>query len=816
MDTQRTTSQLVAEDQEQPPSGAADQAIEHQANLAVAAVDEPGGLFVVLPYGGPGSLRIYAQRPGMVSVHGTYRRARVGYPRPLHRDILQTFRQNRQDGAHYPTQLIMRHSGIFSFVEMIVNIDGADAFVQSLDAGDAVDVVFCAFPNPEWEAISADWSTYNSRLRMMFGAELANWPQVEYEQARQPLRMAILFNQGIFMMFVRTRQQQDGLFSEALSNDPKMNKTNDSALQQAFVADAFHPDNLFDLTSDTVKRSSLACAVFLIRHMMAHINQETRRELVKRARASLDGQKPVAFLVAISFKPLTGSNIDYETREKSVAEMVRHVRGRPFSGLTYEDLMECDAILAGLWSQNEPITQVFKDEEHRNLPGGEWQRGVPKELRKTLPGADGLLYYNTAEPQTLEAFLHERFVGTLTNTKGTDEVFRVFRDPLFVRIHISIKEDGQVSFHDKLCRFTIHAYGSHKVACYYRCIAVVKLRKQDTEPDLIRLFKESGKSFFPTGKVFPTTDDWPVDGQGEYVYTYIQVTKEQYQLRCPSDDEQESRDTPLSYYHNLDLDTLELFQRLRDDSPPPPAKEQEKPSEAPAEPVQEARPLVLPSVPATAPTQPVQTTASVFQAVPPVQTSVPATAPAPPVQASVPATAPTQPVQTTAAVSQAVPPVQTAAAVLPAVPAQPVQTTAAVLPAVLGFPPIKTAPDQTVPEQNKMSLASLVSPPMPATAGSWEGITYASLFQPPQQGPAAPTPLLFGSTSGDDAATGPGTNALLIRENVLEGVPIPEFLGFNEQSAQISREQQDSAPRDRDHGRPVDVHASVNQEPESA
>ncbi|KAK4195371.1 hypothetical protein QBC40DRAFT_301241 [Triangularia verruculosa] len=144
-------------------------------------------------------------RPGVVSVHQMYRHARISMPRSSQRDILNGFRQNGQHS--HATQIVTRQSANFSFVEMIVNIEGADAFVQSLDAGDIVDAVFCAFPSQEWEDISRNWSVYCSRLRLMFGAELLEWPQLTWAEIRNPLRMSILCNAGdVFMLFVRTRQ----------------------------------------------------------------------------------------------------------------------------------------------------------------------------------------------------------------------------------------------------------------------------------------------------------------------------------------------------------------------------------------------------------------------------------------------------------------------------------------------------------------------------------------------------------------------------------------------------------------------------------
>ncbi|KAK4195503.1 hypothetical protein QBC40DRAFT_258927 [Triangularia verruculosa] len=106
-----------------------------------------------LPYGGPGSLRIYTRPPRIV---------------PINR--------------------------------------GADAYVQSLDRGDIVNMVFLSFPSREWEDIHSGMTVYKQRLRTAFGDELEQWSAASYNETVLNVRNALLSARGtIFIMMVRVR-----------------------------------------------------------------------------------------------------------------------------------------------------------------------------------------------------------------------------------------------------------------------------------------------------------------------------------------------------------------------------------------------------------------------------------------------------------------------------------------------------------------------------------------------------------------------------------------------------------------------------------
>ncbi|KAK0732333.1 hypothetical protein B0T21DRAFT_412510 [Apiosordaria backusii] len=166
-----------------------------------------------VPYGAlNGPLRIYPQRPGLISINRIYPRSRVANRQSRHlseRDVFNNFRHELQPyGSHDPIQTITNQSGEFRFVEMVVNIEGADAYVQSLDVGDVVDVVFAPLYGREWVDVDEGVSLYQERLTTAFGNEGNGWPQPSLMTLRLSAHRALLSRQGrIFILFVRVRQQ---------------------------------------------------------------------------------------------------------------------------------------------------------------------------------------------------------------------------------------------------------------------------------------------------------------------------------------------------------------------------------------------------------------------------------------------------------------------------------------------------------------------------------------------------------------------------------------------------------------------------------
>ncbi|KAK0736560.1 hypothetical protein B0T21DRAFT_411724 [Apiosordaria backusii] len=274
---------------------------------------------------------------------------------------------------------------------------------------------------------------------------------------------------------------------------------------------------------------------------MAHLRQETRRQLMKRA-ALPNGQLSYVFIVATSFQPLLDIDMGYNEREAMVAQIMGLFRNRDILGPTFEDLMESEATIAGFWSQEDRLTSVFQTIEYCVLPDGIWQKTIPKDaLLQIFSCANGRLHY------------------TVSNVKK-EAITRVYQDPVFLRIHISIKAGAQAHFHGDLCGFELRAYGGQR-HCYYRCIAVVKLRQQHNKPDLIRLFSKSRKIFYPSGRLkLPATYDWDVDDEAEYLYVYIQATEAQYRQRCPTPAD-ENMHLPLDTVHDINIYGVELCLR---------------------------------------------------------------------------------------------------------------------------------------------------------------------------------------------------------------------------------------------------------------
>ncbi|KAK4195370.1 hypothetical protein QBC40DRAFT_259057 [Triangularia verruculosa] len=304
----------------------------------------------------------------------------------------------------------------------------------------------------------------------------------------------------------------------------------DINLQRELCVESFRAENLVDLDSDLVRRSGLACQVYLIRHMLGHIRKEARMEILELATRS--GQFSHVFALASAFQPLVDTQIGPAERERIVM-MIMNGYEREVSGPTFEDLMNSREMLSSVWSQESGLTMVLRVIEYRVHPDGDWQSDVPKNVARGFPGADGCLSYTV-------------------KTDPEENVTRVYHDPMFLRIRITIHAGAEERFHPHLCRFELQSYGGQRI-CYYKCIAVVKLRQQPDEPDKIRLYTRAGRVFYPSQTpTLPVTYDWRASQEGKYIYVYVQVSQAQYEQICPLTTDEPRDDLPLEVSHQIE------------------------------------------------------------------------------------------------------------------------------------------------------------------------------------------------------------------------------------------------------------------------
>ncbi|KAK0668165.1 hypothetical protein QBC41DRAFT_303630 [Cercophora samala] len=178
-------------------------AIEH-------AVDRPltPAPLAQLPYGAVDiDRRIYA-RPYTVYPDRIYRGVTVAFQQTMgnRRDVLNYYRHLDQPPlVRNPIQTIVRQSGQLGFVEMIVNIAGADAYVQSLEIGDVVNLIVAPVYGTEDDDLNEGILLYEQRFFESFTLlERMHSLAVPRAALRARARAALLAGQGhVFILFVR-------------------------------------------------------------------------------------------------------------------------------------------------------------------------------------------------------------------------------------------------------------------------------------------------------------------------------------------------------------------------------------------------------------------------------------------------------------------------------------------------------------------------------------------------------------------------------------------------------------------------------------
>ncbi|KAK4195500.1 hypothetical protein QBC40DRAFT_258923 [Triangularia verruculosa] len=282
---------------------------------------------------------------------------------------------------------------------------------------------------------------------------------------------------------------------------PKSSELADVGSRQAFAFWAFHPDSMVYARQSQPAASGLITFVAVVRHMISFLSNVSREDFVNRLHTA---QNPV-FSAVLAFQPISKNAVD---KDALISVII-------------------------LWSQKHTVTAVFEEPiQYRPNRDSGWEFGMPSGGLPLLPAEDGLLSFDDGSNKSLSAHLFDEYQGHLANDITDHEIYRRFHGPAFLKVQVTIKA-GHFKYHDDL--YQLQLLGGSRPR-FYRCIGVVRLRQNDSEGDLLRLFQPSGEAWYPYCEInkfkYPMTNNWDVDSPGEYLYIYVRVSKTTYDRKC--------------------------------------------------------------------------------------------------------------------------------------------------------------------------------------------------------------------------------------------------------------------------------------------
>ncbi|KAK0668169.1 hypothetical protein QBC41DRAFT_303634 [Cercophora samala] len=308
----------------------------------------------------------------------------------------------------------------------------------------------------------------------------------------------------------------------------------DAQAQWRFLQDAFDDATMPRLTSS--ERNGLVIAVALIRYMLCFVSDRDRADLIRRA-----GQPGNhVFNIAVAIKQFMPS-VTPERIEKScklVVDTYLNAQQDP----SFQRLFEATIMRSTFWSPRHDLTAVF------SLSGP----GVTTDNLDCLIAGYGTplsLSSSDLESKTLGQYIGSEYAGVFEDACLDGQLTVKLATPTFIRVHLTIHQQHQVSFHHDLCKFILEC-GPRKLL-HFRCIAAVKLKTGPSSTDKVRMFWPDGHTYYPQGASSPDDDGWEVGHPGSFYLVFLRVPRAVYSRECVVSDDQ-SRFRALSDFRDVD------------------------------------------------------------------------------------------------------------------------------------------------------------------------------------------------------------------------------------------------------------------------
>jgi hypothetical protein len=216
-------------------------------------------------------------------------------------------------------------------------------------------------------------------------------------------------------------------------------------------------------------RSGVVCAVVVMRHLLSHLYPEHRKRFLFAMANTRGLPKALASVLAI-FNPI------------EVQGMVNEI-ARCMGSPTFEEFMTHDSMEEHMWSHD--LFRFFKTTLWRVDDTSPWSDvALSDDMSNDLAPEARYLRWDGVRFGSLAARLG--YHADIVVHRGTGfQLLRLHHAPFVLRLRFSNKKPG-LRFHRDLFEFSLRvtpATPEDEPDFTYRCLAVVKLRDEEDDPD---------------------------------------------------------------------------------------------------------------------------------------------------------------------------------------------------------------------------------------------------------------------------------------------------------------------------------------------
>ncbi|AEO67381.1 uncharacterized protein THITE_109854 [Thermothielavioides terrestris NRRL 8126] len=259
------------------------------------------------------------------------------------------------------------------------------------------------------------------------------------------------------------------------------------------------------------RESGVACAVIVLRHVLANLVYTLREEFLDDVRGDCSDSHNVLSTTC----PLLAAALALHA-DVAAGLCTRIQNSLSPHQLTFESLMTSDSMQAAAWSSD--CFRFFNESFWRVTDLAPW-RDVPGHIK--LPTDQEFLTWDGSGPGSLSDHV-SRFSHLIQHIETGYQLVRFVNAPPVLRLRFST-QDRNLSFYGDLFEFRLRLLRvaeDDPAEVTYRCVAVVRLRDAPDGQDSLRLYRVDGSVYQPRNEA-PWSHDFRVQDGGQYMLFFV-------------------------------------------------------------------------------------------------------------------------------------------------------------------------------------------------------------------------------------------------------------------------------------------------------